>query len=113
MNKLIIFLAIGVVIGGIIGYAIHGSSKPLGTATTDCTATTCLQGGLRLTSGDFSVASTNAATSTAALGCVEIQGTSTASRIKLVPGSPNGQASSTQVVGSIGGFMVWAYGTCP
>ncbi len=51
MNKLYVSLAIVIVfIGGIIGYALHGNGPSFGAAA-DCQSTTCLSGGLSITSG--------------------------------------------------------------
>lgn len=114
MNKLSIAIGlIMLVLGALFGYAIHGSGPSFGAATTDCQTTTCLTNGLRITSGDFSIVTTNAATSTAALGCIQTIATSTATAIKLIPGSANSAATSTNTVGSVGGFVTWQYGTCP
>ncbi len=63
--------------------------------------------------GALVITTTNAATSTASVGCVQTVATSTLTPIKLVIGSVNATASSTATNSTISGFVTWAYGTCP
>lgn len=117
MNNIKLWIAMVVVtiiaIGGYYNPTVQKAVTSFGAVTTDCGQTTCLTGGLRLTSGDLSVVTTNAATSSAALGCIQTVATSTATAIKLIPGSINSAATSTFTAGSNGGFLTWQYGTCP
>ena len=64
-------------------------------------------------SGNVTVTTSNSATSSATVGCVNTYATSTATAIKLFPGAINASASTTYTGGTVGGFVVWAYGTCP
>lgn len=51
-NKLLGVIAVVLLlVGGIVGYAFHGSSHSAFGATADCQQTTCLSGGLSITSG--------------------------------------------------------------
>lgn len=117
MNKTsVTYVIIALVIGAIIGYISHSSSPDAsfvgGAVTTDCGVTTCLSGGLRITSGDLSVVSTNSATSSIAVGCYQTSATSTATIIHLTFGLPTNATSTTQAVNS-SGLVAWAYGACP
>ena len=62
---------------------------------------------------DLTVTTTNAATSTASLGCVQTTATSTATAVKLVIGAVNTTASSSFNTITNQGFVNWAYGSCP
>jgi len=62
--------------------------------------------------GSFTQSTTNAATTTAALGCIQTTATSTATPIRFVIG--NTQAASTTYQGTNSNFTVLAqYGSCP
>ncbi len=64
-------------------------------------------------SGNLTVTTTNAATSTASVGCVQTVATSTATPVKFIIGSANASASSTVTSVTNQGYVTWAYGTCP
>lgn len=61
--------------------------------------------------GSFTVTTSNSATSTASLGCIQTTATSTATAIRLLihsttsPSTVGGQTAS--------GFVAWGYGSCP
>lgn len=61
------------------------------------------------TTGPLTVTSTNTATSTTIVGCVQTTATSTATPIRLLY---NTQAT-TSLSGTASGTVVWGYGTCP
>jgi hypothetical protein len=58
---------------------------------------------------------TNTATTTAALGCIQTTATSTATAIKLVFGNGVGVSSAATTTFSAPaiGLVAWSYGTCP
>lgn len=108
--------------------SFSGRTNMLGAV--NCNTNTCLTGGFQadtitsagaLTSdgaftsgGTVTVTTTNAATSTTKLGCIQTVATSTASPIILVFGTsftgtttlPTGAANSA-------GLVAWKFGTCP
>lgn len=61
----------------------------------------------------ITVTTSNTATSSIIVGCVNTYATSTATAIKMFPGAINTSASTTYTGGTVGGFVVWAYGNCP
>lgn len=64
------------------------------------------------TGGPFTVTTSNSATSTTAVGCIQTTATSTATPIRLVIGST--LQASTTFQGTNSNFSVFAqYGTCP
>lgn len=115
----------------------QATSNLLGS--TGCGSITCLSGGLRLVTdagGDFeadvasvfggtaafnaaatfnstvNITTTNVATSTLVVGCVQTYATSTATPIRFVIGSA--QLASTTFGGTTSnGAVLWQYGTCP
>lgn len=110
-NKLLWIALIVVTIIAIGAYSSPKVETGIGVATSDCSATTCLTGGLRITSGDFSVVSGAGATTTAQVGCVQTIATSSATTIKL---SFNSTATTSAInSGTIQGVVLWQYGTCP
>lgn len=62
--------------------------------------------------GSMTVTTTNSATSTLSLGCVQTVATSTATPIRFVIGS-SGATTSHNGVGSSNGVVGWQYGSCP
>ncbi len=69
-------------------------------------------------SGNLTVTTTNAATSTASVGCVQTVATSTATPIKMLfsllgQSAGSGAATSTYSGITSNGAVVWAFGTCP
>lgn len=67
---------------------------------------------LTLSNGPLVVTTSNTATSSATIGCVNTYATSTATAVKIFPGAINASASSTYTSGAAG-FVIWAYGSCP
>lgn len=68
------------------------------------------------TSGPLVNYTTNAATSTTQVGCIQTTATSTATSIKLTMlanGLAAGSATSTFGSGAGNGLVSWSYGTCP
>ena len=62
--------------------------------------------------GNTTITTSNTATSTVTVGCIQTTATSTATPIRLVPGSGANATTTfngTNAVGVIG----WQYGTCP
>lgn len=64
------------------------------------------------TSGPLVNYTTDTATSTTKLGCIQVTATSTATPVKLIIGNINTAASSSYASGSTG-FVNWAFGNCP
>ena len=63
--------------------------------------------------GNLTVTTTNAATSTTAVGCIQTVATSTATAVRIIIGSINTTASSTWSTATNGGFVNWGFGSCP
>lgn len=63
--------------------------------------------------GTLTQSTTNSATTTAAVGCIQTVATSTATKIRLIIGTANTGASSTASTAAVGGFVTWGYGSCP
>lgn len=134
-NVWIALVVIGIIAIG--GYFYPSLRKSIGLgAANDCGTNTCLtslydtgtlavDGATTLAStlavtgattlSSLTVTTTNAATSTIAVGCIQTVATSTATKIRLFIGSPNSAASSTasSLMGTGGGFVTWGYGACP
>lgn len=140
MNKATIALIVAclaIVIAGVAYFGIGKNVKLFGS--TACSGITCLSGGLRLVTdagGDFesdvaavfastaqftgritanggvTVTTSNTATSTTSVGCIQTTATSTATPIRFVIGSV--QAATSTFQGTNANFTVLAqYGTCP
>lgn len=62
------------------------------------------------TSGTFQVPTTNTATSTTKVGCVQTTATSTATPIHL---EFNTTSSTSTINGASSGIVAWKYGACP
>lgn len=60
----------------------------------------------------FTVTTSNSATSTATVGCLQTYATSTATAIRLVLGSIATSSGSYDGVNTVG-LVGWRYGTCP
>lgn len=107
MNNLLASIAIVLALAG-IGLHFIPTEQKLGAATsgntTNYTALTVDQGPLTVTTS-------NTATSTTALGCVQTTATSTATPIRIVIGSSG--ATTTYQGTSSNGVVGWQYGTCP
>lgn len=68
---------------------------------------------LTVSGGSVVVTTSNSATSTVSLGCIQTVATSTATAIRLIIGTSNTAASSTWSTATNGGFVNWGYGSCP
>lgn len=65
-------------------------------------------------SGNISQPTTNTATSTATVGCVQTYATSTATAVRMTFSLPSqNAATTTSQGGSSIGNVVWQYGVCP
>lgn len=62
-------------------------------------------------SGNITQPTSNSATSTAAVGCIQTTATSTATPIRLV--ISNSGATSTFAAGAASGVVAWQFGNCP
>lgn len=69
-------------------------------------------GGVTIASGGLTLTTSDSATSTASLGCIQTTATSTATAIRLVFGN-NISASTTYRGSNSVGIVYWQYGTCP
>jgi hypothetical protein len=93
--------------------AVTGTSAFTGAPTFTADAT--FNGG----SGAVVITTTNAATSSASVGCIQTTATSTATPIKLTLYATsttvvNGTAITTSFgSGTMAGFVTWGFGTCP
>jgi hypothetical protein len=113
MNK--IALVVAVIAMVIAGYAALSSGKTSSFGATNCQSTTCLTGGLAVTTGNLSVdagtftASSNVTASSsilsAAVGCIQLHATSTATWIKET-------YVTTGATSTYNGTVYWSYGTC-
>lgn len=78
----------------------------------DVATTGGLYGATITSTGTFTQTTANAATTTAALGCIQTTATSTATPIRFVIGSTVQSTSTYQ--GTVSqGEVAWQYGTCP
>lgn len=69
-------------------------------------------GDLTVGGGSVVVTTTNSATSTVTLGCIQSYATSTATTVRFVLSSA-GTSTATYGAGSANGGVSWQYGTCP
>lgn len=90
----------GIVLSGADGDITTGDDL---TVTDDAT----------VSGGSFTVTTTNSATSTASLGCIQTTATSTATAIRLMMSPVNSTASTTNGGATASGFVIWGYGSCP
>lgn len=68
-------------------------------------------GDITATGGNLTVTTSNTATSTTAVGCIQTTATSTATPVRLVIGS-SGATTTHQGTNSVG-VVGWQYGSCP
>lgn len=66
---------------------------------------------LTLSGGDLTVTTTNTATSSLTIGCIQTYATSTATSIVLQPSTAN--EATTTFSGTGFGLLAWQYGSCP
>lgn len=64
-----------------------------------------------ISGGSLTVTTTNTATSTVSLGCIQTTATSTVTPVRFVIGS-SGATTTHQGTNSVG-VVAWQYGTCP
>lgn len=64
-----------------------------------------------ISGGALSIPTTNAATSSTSLGCIQTTATSTATPIRFVIGTS--VISTTTPAGNSQGIVAWQYGSCP
>lgn len=118
MNKANIALIVAVVAVVIAGYGLLSSGKAATMfGSTDCTTTTCLTGGLGITTGNFSVdAGTASVSATTTLSdtvnfnnaalCINFYATSTATRLHLTASTTGTLPAGAAAV------MTANYGAC-
>lgn len=105
-------VAIVIAIGGYFYPQVQGAFGNIGSATnfyslkTDAGITTS---GASTFGGTVTVTTSNTATSTLSIGCVQMTATSTATPIHL---EYNTQ-STTTLNGASAGSVAWKYGSCP
>lgn len=120
-------LTIGLVAVAIMAFGAYffpqvKSALSVGTA---CDQITCIDGGLRITNGPLestgdvtasggtiNISTSNTATSTLVVGCIQTTATSTASPVKLVVTAIS-TTTTTFGNGTTGFAVVAAFGTCP
>lgn len=78
------------------------------TVTDDATITD----DLTVNGGTFTLTTTNAATSSAVMGCVQTYATSTETPIRLLIGSV-ATTSASHTGNNSAGHVLWGYGSCP
>ncbi len=141
MNKLTLGISlVALVVGVCVLFGVHINLKnPSFGAAIDCGSTTCfttlgaltsfqddgtalfngvatfastiVHTGLATFNGGITVTTTNTATSTTSVGCVQTTATSTATPIKLSYATyPN---ATTTYSGTSSGFVTWTFGSCP
>lgn len=129
---------IALVILAILGLTnvFHIGGGKLG-ATVDCQQTTCLTGGLRImtgtleadaafvansvatltglltANGGLTVTTSNTATSTTSVGCVQTTATSTLTPIALIFNTVSTSSANIANAQTSNGFVLWKYGNCP
>lgn len=123
-NIIVSAIAVIALIVSLAAYGQAGTTKSAFGATS-CSGITCLSGGLRLITGaggDFesdvaavltaglTVSTSNTATSTTAVGCVQTVATSTATPIRLLY---TASTTANAITGTQAGFVLWGFGTCP
>lgn len=118
LGVIVLFIAIG------LAYVFIDKQDLVGAAV-DCGSSTCFTS-LGVTPGVFQAdgaaifnssitqTSTNSATSTLKVGCIQTTATSTATPIKLVIGTNGATSTFAGPPGTLSaGSVAWAYGTCP
>lgn len=82
------------------------------TAAATALSSLTVSGDATVSGGTLAVTTSNTATSTLAVGCIQMNATSTATVSNFRLGSLNSSATST-FQGNGNGYVVWAYGACP
>jgi len=107
-------ISTNIVTGGTL--AVTGASTLTGNVTAEGTLTvdgaSTLTGNVTMSGGNgaLTITTSNSATSTVEVGCVQMYATSTDTAVRLLFHS-----TTTPVVisGTASGFVAWGYGTCP
>lgn len=91
--------------------ALNGNFATAGTLSV--TGASTLTGDVTMSggSGALAITTTNAATSTIEVGCVQMYATSTATAVRFLFHASS--TISTTVTGTAAGYLLWGYGTCP
>lgn len=129
--KSILIAAGSAFIGGLLVVGLVGGNEPasLGGSTDDnwnvggnlsVTGTSVLTGATTFTgdmtlnggNGALEITTSNSATSTVDVGCIETTATSTATKIRLLIGSIATTSPSHTGNNSVG-HVLWGYGSCP
>lgn len=77
------------------------------------TGAATFSGDVAVNGGTLTVTTTANATSTVTGGCIQTYATSSASVVKILFNSNSSMASSSINGGTVQGFVVWGFGTCP
>ena len=126
--SVILAVLFGVLIASVVADAVTTISTSITTAgdiTTSAgniaaTAGTLTVGGVSTLTGDVTlsggngalvVTTSNSATSTVSVGCIQTYATSTATSVHLEFHASSSLANSTN--GATAGLVVWKYGNCP
>lgn len=128
MKNTIVAIVISLVVGvfiGIVGTAIVGGSNN-GTGGTTASfidaqsgfrvnGTTVIDstGDITASGGNLIVTTSNTATSTATIGCVQTYATSTDTAIRFGMDLTSTSTASNQYGTAVGGLVTWGYGNCP
>lgn len=119
INKIIGGIAVIALILSIVG--LVGNKQPVQSSfggTTNYDALTLDNGDLTITNGNFinstagktmTLTTSNTATSTLKVGCIQMNATSTATNIRLLFSA----SATTTISGTAAGTVAWGYGTCP
>lgn len=118
MTKIIsVVLAVvfGVLVGTLVADAVTTISTNIvtgGTLTVDLTST--FTGDVTMSGGDNAliITTSNSATSTLDVGCIQTTATSTDTPVRFVLSSA-GTTTATYGAGTASGGVSWQYGTCP
>jgi hypothetical protein len=119
MKNFIIGAIIGaLVVAGIALVVGKQSVQPLGAEGDTNLTNLILDGDLTvgddaiISGGSLSLTTSNTATSSVSVGCIQTTATSTLTPVKLLIGSSG--ATTTYANASLSnGLVAWAYGTCP
>lgn len=100
----------GVSVDGTV--VINGSGKLVApiTSTTGTFSSTLAVTGATTLGGDIVVTTSNTATSTLTVGCIQMYATSTETALRLEFNTTN---STSTINGDSSGLVAWTYGSCP
>ncbi len=94
-----------------------GGALFLATSTASATSSTSMFSlssvGVATFNNNVTITTANTATSTLKAGCIQAVATSTATPIKLTLSTGSLTATSTYSGSVTGGYVIWAFGTCP